>query len=748
MRTRIEGRPTGWLALLFLVASCSEDSAFAVPDRASLLDLPVGPTLEVDAAWDATSPAECLLFEAGTAALRLSLPTADARVEEVGGMRASYFELPFAAAPLPTPESASVALPGPERERLTSESSLDAATGPSYRLRGRELVVMDPAASERVETLQVTYSVYAAQLWGAVGEFRGAERLTDAARRDVFTSKWSDSAESVEAWVVPAGTRLRVPLPAFDAGTVSLRVRSLCTASTPSSLRASVALAGANEALELSPNTVSEPLRFAVAGGSDMALEVEAEGAPGELLFVEMPHFSAQDAPKRPNVLFVIIDTLRADRLGAYGNKDGLTPHLDRLAEESLRFDQCWSTTSWTLPSTATLLTSSHGGQHRAWMNSMPLGTGIDTLPEVFRKEGYRTAACTAGGFVRRSFGLDRGFLWFDDSSQSVEDTVAFADEFLGAYGDEPWFLFLHTYEVHGPYDPPQPAYDRVVAEHPGALRGLEPDPKLFMEIVAENGGRVPADVATVLEALYDEEVRHADQVLGAFFDRMRADGRFEDTLIVITSDHGEEFGEHGLLGHSDSLYTEQLAVPLLVHLPGGARAGEVDARHVSQIDLAPTVVAGAGFEARLPQTTFAGVSLLGAATASPVYATRQHEKAGLLHAVREGELLRIEGGYRWGRRVKSGHELYDLTQDPLQVENRVREDAARAQALQSRLNELATVYGDSLVEAERHIDLDGGTREELMKLGYLSDDDTSEPEIEAPDGPAGSAGQDSGQDD
>jgi len=422
-----------------------------------------------------------------------------------------------------------------------------------------------------------------------------------------------------------------------------------------------------------------------------------------------------------PNVLFVLIDTLRADRLQVYGGRDGLTPGLDRLAEESLVFEQAWSTTSWTLPSMATLLTSNHGAQHGAWLAGVPLGQGIDTLPEIFRAQGYRTAAFTGGGWMRREFGLNRGFEVFEDDVEPIEQATEKVRSYVAAAGDEPWFVLLHTYEVHAPYAPPADVAESLRAAHPEVLTGGSADPLDFQQAVVENGGVVPAAVARGLEAAYNAEVRHADRVLSELVDWLRERGELENTLLIVTSDHGEEFGEHGVLGHSDSLYAEQLRVPWLMRLPGAATVGERDSRPVSQLDFAPTVLEAAGLGGLLPETTFDGTSLLSGSAPSPIYATRNHEEAGLLEAFCDGSWVWIQGAYRWPR-AESGSELYDLEGDPAQRENLAGEESAsdRALRLRAACERLGTRYGELRAQSESAVDLGGELGENLKDLGYL----------------------------
>jgi arylsulfatase A-like enzyme len=243
------------------------------------------------------------------------------------------------------------------------------------------------------------------------------------------------------------------------------------------------------------------------------------------------------------------------------------------------------------------------------------------------------------------------------------------------------------------------------------------------MELLDETDGtwRVPDDLSAMMEALYDEEVRYADGLLGELLDELRAGGVLDSSVLVVTSDHGEEFGDHGLLGHSDTLYREQLHVPLLVRFPPGSpharRNGERDGVPTSHLDLAPTLVDALGLGDLLVGTTFEGVSALAAERRSPIWATRFHPDVGLLTAVRDDDLVWIEGGYR-ARRFETGPELYDLSSDPAEHENLVREDPGEAARLSAVRRVLLERFGRPH-GGDRPAELGAEHEARLEALGY-----------------------------
>jgi arylsulfatase A-like enzyme len=419
----------------------------------------------------------------------------------------------------------------------------------------------------------------------------------------------------------------------------------------------------------------------------------------------------------------LLIDTLRADRLGALGGERDLSPALDKLADESLVFTESWSTCSWTLPSVATIFTSNHAEQHRARTKAQRVSADVDTLAGVLRDAGYRTAAFTDGGMVHHSFGLERGFMLWNTMGGPLPVILSRARQFLETAGDGPYFLFVHSYEVHSPYDPPEEARAAVVARHGDLLGGRAADPLQVEDLITRRDGtwRVPPDLAAMLEALYDEEVRFTDREVGEWLDELRGSGVLDRALFVVTSDHGEEFGEHGLLGHSDTLYREQLHVPLLLRFPAGsplaAHNGRRDGDPISHLDLAPTLVDALGLGDRLLGTTFDGVSVFASSRRSPIWATRFHDATGLLTALRDRRHVWIDGTYR-APRGAPGPELYDLASDPRELENlrqAAPEEAARLAEIRRALLER---YG-ARHKVDTRAEVDAELEQRLQHLGY-----------------------------
>ncbi len=278
-----------------------------------------------------------------------------------------------------------------------------------------------------------------------------------------------------------------------------------------------------------------------------------------------------RDGARGQHVLVVTIDTLRRDRLGAYGHAGGLTPALDGLAARGMRATHAFSHVPQTLPAHASILTGRTPVRHGLHLNGAArLAADVPTLATVFSAAGYRTGAFVGAFVLDDRYGLGRGFDVYDDrlppgngesflyAERRAEAVVEAAGDWILGAGPSPWLAWVHLFDPHAPYDAPPP---------------VPP-------------GRPP----------YDAEVAYTDAMLGRLLDRLRQRGVLDHTLVVVTADHGEGLGDHGERTHGLFAYDATLAVPLIVSGPG-AGAGVIDAP-VGHADLLPTLVAMAGVPA------------------------------------------------------------------------------------------------------------------------------------------------------
>ena len=303
----------------------------------------------------------------------------------------------------------------------------------------------------------------------------------------------------------------------------------------------------------------------------------------------------------RPDVVLVSIDTLRADHLSAWGHDRPTSPFMDELAAGGTRFAHARSPSPWTLPAHSTLLTGQLPWTHRVVEDAFHLDPATPVLPAAMQSAGYRTGGFVSTLYVSRLFGFERGFHRFEDfgihtekanlSGELTFDRVV--DEALSWWAEQPAgqpvFLFLHTYDVHYTYDPPEPfasAFDRPPKD----------DDVAYKNYFVHRDHPLTAEQMEHQRAQYDESIAWVDSQLRRLDERLRGAGR--TVRWVVTADHGEEFGERGSWGHAHTLYAEQLHIPLIISErgPRGSTlpAGQVVSAPVGLHDIAPTVAAWA----------------------------------------------------------------------------------------------------------------------------------------------------------
>jgi arylsulfatase A-like enzyme len=463
----------------------------------------------------------------------------------------------------------------------------------------------------------------------------------------------------------------------------------------------------------------------------------------------------ARDVPVRPNIALIVLDTVRADRITCGGGGSGATPNIDSLCERGIRFTNASSTSSWTLPAHASLFTGLYPIQHGATQEHTRLDEGAATLAEILGAEGYRTLGVSANPLVSVKSGLARGFAEFAETwrmprssrhpaARDHPNLLAVERLLADLQPAEPFFLFVNYIEAHGPNDPPEPYRSRALAPGESAERIDRARHRGAKQFYLDPAVISPAEFE-LLADLYDGEIAYLDALVGGLIQSLEATGRLADTIVVLTSDHGENIGDHGHFRHVFSLYGSTVRVPLLILLPGGARGGEVRNEPVGLVDVFTTLLAAAGFA----QPALPGRDLLGdlAADEAPAIlaeyyypiqalglfepdAIATHRRALTPHLRR---LRSIEtDGLRLIWSSDGRHELFDLAEDPDERKNLHGEPrlVQRERALHTRLAAFVESAGGPRPlpdEAQRSAalegafeDLDPASAELLRELGYL----------------------------
>lgn len=446
-----------------------------------------------------------------------------------------------------------------------------------------------------------------------------------------------------------------------------------------------------------------------------------------------------------PDIVLIVLDTTRADALSAYGNPRPTTPRIDELASRGARFEHAYATDFWTLPSHASLLTGLHPSEHGATSESDHLRSSVETLAETLRSAGWRTGGFVSNPWLSRERGFAQGF---ETYRESWSEAPPGSDEYLAdranlkaaldwmdqrAPGSErPFFAFFNWNSAHLPYQPDPIAY---VDLFPAPL-----DIDRAAALKQINGGwavlagalELGADDLATMRSLYEAEVARLDGLVGQLIDGLSSRGLLDDTLVIVTADHGEAFGEHGLIDHLFSMYDSTVRVPLIIHFPARFPAGEVRKELVSLADVVPTILDVAGLAN--PAAGSAERSLAAADRTADPYVVAENERP--LHALTlmkaqfpdfdmqpwDHRLRMIRSGdhkliWREGR----GVELYDLAHDPNEQHDLAATDPVTRDRLIGLLEAWRDEHEPASAGSKSNLDSqDPRAIEQLRALGYV----------------------------
>ncbi len=449
-----------------------------------------------------------------------------------------------------------------------------------------------------------------------------------------------------------------------------------------------------------------------------------------------------------PNILLVVVDCGRADRFSCYGYRKPTTPHVDAIAAEGVRFDAAYGESSWTVPAVFTLMTGLSPREHQAEAHrSLP--PEVPTLPEALKRAGYETLCASANHYLGPETGLDRGFDWFFAPAhpplrlvlESLPKRLGWADKGGEActsaclsrlrQAKAPWFAVVWYFDVHWPY----------LAKRPFTTRFCDGPVPLGMGFslrnVYEYGALASEDQKAVISGLYDGCLAYDDLLIGRLRDGLQRLGLWDDSVAVITTDHGEMLGENGLMGHGPGVDMHQplLRVPLVVRAPRLLAEPGVSAAPVQLADVARTIASLAGVADALAPTVATGADLFAAARGrgrartiserfelDPVSAKRIRRRNP--HFDLEPYLCDmtavVENDWKLIHRTSGRHDLYNLRADPREQHNLVGQEPARTAAL-------AQAVYDWAREALPHPAVEGlladpasAVKRRLQDLGYF----------------------------
>ena len=432
------------------------------------------------------------------------------------------------------------------------------------------------------------------------------------------------------------------------------------------------------------------------------------------------------EPPRPPNVVLLVIDTLRADHLHGYGYPRETSPQLDAIMEEGVRFDAAIAPSSWSAPSHATIVTGMQPESHHVLGWHQGVAPGVEPLASILQREGYATGMFSSHyalhvGVPGLKAGLDAAFIARnDDDAQVLEEATRWVRSV-----EQPYFLYVCLMTPHAPYTKYPLSYDQryFTGDPPGGNATFEFTDESW---IGREG--IPRSVRlgdhrdrAYYANRYDRAVRYADALVGEFWDSLAADGLLDDTIVVVTSDHGEGLGDHGSFAHEYHLYDFLVRVPLVVWQPGVVPAGGVWTPPVSLADIVPTILGLAG---ATPSTRFDGRDLSSWLTAgtrpvrSPVvtgtYRWRGHDRY-MVRSARHKLIYDAD---------EDREELFDLSQDPKEERELLTSEVSPATLAALRAELAALRSRHAPLDPER-VDAppDADLLQKLRSLGYVRDE-------------------------
>jgi arylsulfatase len=423
------------------------------------------------------------------------------------------------------------------------------------------------------------------------------------------------------------------------------------------------------------------------------------------------------DTPAHPikKVILISIDTLRADYLGCYNPKAKATPEIDHFAANNILCKDVTSQSATTAPSHKSIFYSLYPSIHKTSMRGIPKETAQSPV-EVIQSNGFRTAAFTGGGQLSHSFGFARGFetYWEPKTDPFVkhqtEEMQSAAFSWLEHHSDEPFFLFLHTYEVHCPYSPPPAFFQKWAAWYDGPVKDTcYPSVRL--------GRRLSPVDFEYIRSLYSAEVNYIDFFIGQLLQKLKTLKIYDETAIIFLADHGESLGEQGYIGHNQ-LHQVQLHVPLILHLPG-IQSMKINAP-LESIDVMPTIFDVLPIASR--PTVFQGKSILPLIRNPKTFDQNRpliSEEPGQVRVKinRYAAIFSQDGSF--------ADRLYDMQSDPLELQNIAAKNTQLIQKMKLPYFEMIArtknLSDQFVLERGQHSVVDEHTQEQLQSLGYVS---------------------------
>ena len=470
-----------------------------------------------------------------------------------------------------------------------------------------------------------------------------------------------------------------------------------------------------------------------------------------------------KSSPNKPNIVLIVMDAVRPDHLSCYGYERNTTPYIDKIAEEGVLFKNVISPSTWTVPSHVSIFTGLFPFEHGAGHVSPYLPEKIETLTEILKKEGYQTLAYSNNPWMR-FIGLGRKFDDFQEGwreqkaryfyevvynelvklvkrndpiwlikDKGAARTTQYVSKWIEKNNKSPLFVFIHYMETHGPHYPS--AHNSIYI--PKNIAPEDMKRVLRSAIGMGKGGAFifkrqrSQEELSLVNALYDGEIHYLDKRIGKLYEHLRKLNVLDDTLLIITSDHGENLGDHGILGHAFGLFNTLLNVPLIIRHPKYFKPGLIIENNVQTIDIFYTILDAVSINYN-PSNLGLGKSLIKrikgheyaeimiAEHDKPLDALGKAEKLGIdASPINKDQRAILFRGHKYIQTSRGEEELYDLKADPNESNNLVSEKKEIAAALKSRLEETFKTDRDKAANRKK-IQMDKEAESKLRSLGYI----------------------------
>ncbi|MFQ6081746.1 MAG: sulfatase [Candidatus Aminicenantia bacterium] len=444
-----------------------------------------------------------------------------------------------------------------------------------------------------------------------------------------------------------------------------------------------------------------------------------------------------QPRKENKNLILISIDTLRADHLGCYGYQRKTSPNIDLLAKDSVLFTKTFASSPWTLPSHLSMMTSLNTINHKVYYKNQKLSPSIITLADILRENNYFCSAYTGGGFISGIYGFSKGFDNYNENvggvfhRDSAERVFKAASSWLNKNKDKKFFLFLHTYQPHDPYFSPYP-FNLMFLNEKAKRRYIN-----LKGVLGGNAGifkPLSAEERQNIIDLYDGEIRYTDECLiKPLINELKRLKLYHQTMIIFTSDHGEEFYDHGGWTHGHSLYSESIRVPLIIKFPQSKFKGKKIKDITRLIDIMPTVLEEMKID--YSEKEFDGKSLInllsGKEKGDRVFISDVARNIINLHnpkkiSINDGRYKLIFNEnyppqdlsfYSFSPSPIPHLELYNLTKDPGEQKNLAFE---KKEIIEKLLKKLNNVYVSTKKGRPQKMTIENELKKQLKALGYI----------------------------